>query len=139
MKSARLMHYLTRSRQILLATLILACVLPLFTSCEPTILFRVENQYHGSITVFINEKELGSIQATEPKTFSTLLIPFRPDVPEAPKDYLIEAKTGKGEVIYSKRFTWQELHDMGWQIVISPLGKGTESSDNVTGESFAHP
>jgi hypothetical protein len=34
--------------------------------------------------------------------------------------YLIEAKTEDGEVVYSEEFTWQELDDMDWTIVIPP-------------------
>ena len=119
------MHHLTRSRQILLVTLMLACVLFPFThtGCKPTILLRVENQSDSNITVFINEKTLGRMQAKEQVTFNTLLIPFRPDMPEAPEDYLIEAKTSSGEVIYSERFTWQELKDRNWEIVIPPSPK----------------
>ncbi len=34
------------------------------------------------------------------------------------KKFLIEAKTKDGEVVYSEEFTWQELDDMDWTIVI---------------------
>jgi hypothetical protein len=115
-------HYLTRSRQILLVTLILACVLFPFTymGCEPNILFHVENQSDSNINVLINGDYIGSVSPAAQETFNIVEIPFRPDVPEAPEDYLIEAKTSEDEILYSERFTWQELHDMNWTVVIPP-------------------
>ena len=45
------------------------------------------------------------------------------DIYLAGAKFLIEAKTKPkdGEVVYSERFTWQELHDMDWKVVILPL------------------
>ena len=116
------MYHLTRSRQVLLVTLMLACVLFLFTymGCEPNILFHVENQSDSNITVLINGDLIGNVSPAAEKTFNIVEIPFSPDVFEAPEDYLIEAKTSKDEILYSERFTWQELHDMDWMIVIPP-------------------
>jgi len=48
--------------------------------------------------------------------------------------YSIEAKNAQGEVVYSENFTWHELHDIDWKVVIPPLEKEPESSDNVTGD-----
>ena len=120
--STKMMHYSTWSRQVLLVILMLACILFPFVhmGCDPSILLNVENQSDSNITIFINQRKLGNIQANEQEAFNTALIPYHPDAYWAPEDYLIEAKTIKDEVLYSERFTWQELDDMDWTIVIPP-------------------
>ena len=90
------------------------------TSCDPTILLRIENHFNRTVTVLVNDDLQGSVPATSKETFNTASIPYRPDAPWAPTSgkYLIEAKTKQGEDVYSKEFTWQELDDMDWTIVI---------------------
>jgi len=73
--------------------------------CEPNIVFRVENKSDSNITFLINGDLIGSVPPAAQKHFSIVEIPFSLGVPYAPEDYLIEAKTGKDEVIYSQRFT----------------------------------
>jgi predicted nucleotidyltransferase len=113
-------RYIINNRKTLLSIISTILLLVTLMGCEPSILLRVENQSDSDITVLINGDLIGSVPPATQETFNTMEIPFRPDVPEAPEDYLIEAKTSKGEVVYSEQFTWQELHDMDWMIVIPP-------------------
>ena len=114
------MRYIINNRKTLLAILSTILLLVTLMGCDPPVLLHVENQSDSNITIFINESASGTVQAMEQKTFSVVEIPYHPDAYWAPEDYLIEAKTSRGEVLYSKRFTWQELHDMEWTIVIPP-------------------
>jgi hypothetical protein len=113
-------RYIINNRKTLLAILSAILLIVTLMGCERTILLHVDNQSDSDITLFINEKVSTIVQATEQKTVNTTLIPYHPDAPWASDDYLIEAKTSKDKVIYSERFTWQELHDMDWTIVIPP-------------------
>jgi hypothetical protein len=115
-----MVRYIISKGKILLVILSTLLLIVTLMGCDPSILLRVENQSDSDITLFINEKAFGKMQAMEQETFNTALIPYHPDAPWASEDYLIEAKTSQGDVIYSEKFTWQELHDMDWTIVIPP-------------------
>ena len=115
--------YLSKKRLILLAiSILLGTVVFTALSCDRFTLLRVENQSHSDVTIFVNKDLQGSVNAKEHETFNTSSIPNRPDAPDAPVSgkYLIEAKTREGVLVYSKEFTWQELRDLKWTIVIPP-------------------
>jgi hypothetical protein len=99
--------------------LTLALLLLAATGCDPGVFLRFENQYDQPVTVFLNELLMGDVMAGEKESIGTIRIhPSRPDI--GPEKYLIEAKTAQGDVVYSKEFTWYELRDMDWTIVIPP-------------------
>ena len=108
---------------LLLIFILASSVLCFSTGCDRFILLRVENHSNDRVTVFVNNDLQGSVPAKSKQTFNTASIPNRPDVPWAPASgkYLIEAKTPGGKVIYSNEFTWHELDDIDWKIIIPPL------------------
>jgi hypothetical protein len=46
------------------------------------------------------------------------------------RKYPCQAINDKNEVIFFNTFTWNELHDMGWKVVI--IQQTSESSNNIT-------
>ena len=113
---------LARALLVLIILILGGSLLLSSAGCDPTIRLNLENQSAKTLDVYINQKLLGKVDEMGEKTFSTLLIPYKSNTPWAPASgkYLIEAKTLERETVYSKEFTWQELDDMKWKIVISP-------------------
>ena len=73
---------------------------------------------------------MSSVLPVEPgqsQTFATGVSPTR----RAAK-YLIEAIDQNNVLVFSKVLTWDELHDSGWKVVITPTIEGVESGDNTT-------
>ena len=106
---------------IFVSTIVL---ISLLTSCwgDPGTWIRVNNLTDQTLVIFIDELQEADIPPGELE-FSTTGIWPEPNPPWGTEDYqyLIEAKTKKGEVVYSEEFTWQELDDMDWIIVIPSL------------------
>ena len=101
---------------------------------EPGSLLAIDNQTNETLAIFIEKLHEVDIPPGEVLKFRTTLIIPSPDFYPAEKKFPIEAKTKQGEMIYSENFTWQELDDMGWTIVIPPLHSGEGSCDNTTGK-----
>ena len=91
----------------------MACLIP-----DPATWLKVDNQTDQKLVIFIDGYSQGYIQPgriTEIVTRAIDPLNIYPD-----RKYLIEAKTEDGEVVYSEKFTWQELDDMDWTTVIPP-------------------
>ena len=124
-----------RLKLIIYTTLLL---LFFFMGCtgDPGSYIQIDNRTDQTLVIFIDELQEVDIPPSEVLRFGTTTIWPDPNPPWGTEDYLylIEAKTEKGEVVYSDNFTWQELDDMDWTIVIPTLQKVSESSDNATGK-----
>lgn len=91
---------------------------------DPGTVFEVENKTDRAINVFIAfdgaEARLGGRYGEVPPgskaKLSTTAIWPKP----TSKTYVVTAKTTTGDVVYSKSFTWQQLKDTGYRIVIPP-------------------
>jgi hypothetical protein len=115
------MRYMAKRRQILLAILSVISLLFLLMSsgCDPVKWFRVDNQTDQTVSIYITGVYQNDVASGEIRRIGTLQIPPKPGLPPH-SPYLVEAKTKDGKVVYSKEFTWQELDDMDWTIVIPP-------------------
>jgi hypothetical protein len=113
-----------RRYRFLLAILSFIFLLPLLTGCwgDPGTFLKIDNQTDQTLVIFIDNLHDADVQPEELKEFPTTNILPENIYPDD-KKFLIEAKTKQGEVIYSENFTWQELDDMDWTIVIPPLKK----------------
>ena len=86
---------------------------------DPANYFYVDNQTDQTLVFSIDELQHGNLPPGEITEIITIVInPSNVYTPD--EKFLIEAKTSKGEVVYSEEFTWQELDDMDWTIVIPP-------------------
>lgn len=115
-----------RNKGILLLalTLLIAALLTANVACEPPVPLQVENRTDMVLTIYVQGVEAGEVEPSNSMRVKNL---------GATGYYLIEAKNTKSEVVYSRKLSFTELNDMDWTIVIPPLQKEPESSDNVTG------
>jgi hypothetical protein len=85
---------------------------------DPGSYLTIDNRTDITLSIFIDELPTIDVPPQEKERFGTIIIHPNPDFSDDHK-YLIEAKTKDGEVVYSEEFTWQELDDMDWKIVIT--------------------
>ena len=75
--------------------------------------------YSGEATSVISRvKNPLVIQPGATQQFLTLIHPKREY--GAREKYIMYAENEVGEIVYQRTFTWDELHDMGWKVVIEP-------------------
>ena len=121
------MVHTTRSKRLPLVLLSTMLLLFLFISSacacivEPGVDLLINNQTDQTLEIYIEGDRtiLPKALPGETTKISTMLINPIDIYPDDHK-FLIEAKTEEGEVVYSEEFTWQELDDMDWTIVIPP-------------------
>ncbi len=112
--------------------IVIGLVLILFAAgCDPYQVITFDNQTPFTIQVDIISVPLDYqgtpefnfplgdvIKAGESKKY---VAPVQDDrTVGAERKYPVEAVTETGEVVFSRVFTWDELHDMNWTIVIPP-------------------
>jgi hypothetical protein len=122
------MVYTARSKRFPIVIFSVALLLVLLLSssactCDPAVWIEFNNQTDQTLSIFIDgSASQGDVLPGETLRTGTMSIWGSPDPPWGDGDYkyLIEAKTKDGEVVYSEEFTWQELDDMDWTIVIPP-------------------
>ena len=109
----------------LLSVLIFAGIMLIFIGAcgERNLPLKIENRTDVTLTIYVQEHEVGNIKPNSSENIK--------DIPGTLTYYLIEAKNGKGEVIYSKKFSVSELHDADWKVVITPLENDPESSNTT--------
>jgi hypothetical protein len=118
----KLMRYNNyRTLQLIFFIFILLTMLVISTSCEPIAPFKITNQTDQTLTIFIEDFNIGDIAPG--KEIENKIVMMMTMTNEK---YHIEARDKEGTLVYSKRFTWQESFDMDWKITISP------ASDNCT-------
>jgi hypothetical protein len=86
---------------------------PVVSACDPSVTFSIQNQTNQHLTIYIHDKNLANVTP-----YSEVEIK---GIPRIFNHYPIEARNAQGAVIFSRRFTEQELDDMDWIIVIPPL------------------
>ncbi|MFC1925131.1 hypothetical protein ACFLW2_00355 [Chloroflexota bacterium] len=105
-------------RKLILAFLF-GMVLMVTNACQPTWSLTFENQKDQSLTIFVREygketwHETGGISPKETRRMEIY-----------PNKYVtsfIEARDASGKVLYSEEFTWEELEERDFKIVIPPL------------------
>lgn len=94
-------------------------------ACDPEIPLEIENRTDEVLTIYVRGREEGKVKP------NSIIRPT--GIVAIYSYYLIEAKNKQGEVVYSRNFTFYELGDLHWKVVIPPLTDGAES-DNVTRE-----
>ncbi|UCH52015.1 MAG: hypothetical protein JSV54_04565, partial [Chloroflexota bacterium] len=85
---------------------------------EPGHRYQVDNRTDQTLEIFIDNLRQCDAPPGEMSRSGTIDIPPYDIWPD--EKYAIEARTEDGEVVYSQEFTWQELDDMDWTIVIQP-------------------
>ena len=117
-----MMRNIVIKKKIPLLIFIAVLLMSLFAGCfpwgDPGVEICVDNRTDQTLSIFITELYEYDVPPRKVVRFGTMEI-SDPDLPWALDKYLIEAKTKQGEVVYSEEFTWQELDDMDWTIVIS--------------------
>ena len=95
---------------IMLSLAVSACVTNFYT-------LSVHNHTDQTLTIYLGHYprgyviNIGDIEAGAEIRYETLFF----------DKYSIEAKNARGEVVYSDNFTWDELRDIDWKVVIPPL------------------
>ena len=112
---------ITRLTLIFLSIILLPLLL---TSCwgDPGVFIEIDNQTDQTLSIYIEELQHSDVPPGEITEIATMEIWPDPNPPWGTEDYQypIEAKTKDGEVVYSEKFTWQELRDMDYTIAIPP-------------------
>jgi hypothetical protein len=91
-------------------------------TCDPAVWIEFHNQTDYTLSIYIGGAYQDDVAPGQTLRFATMDIWGDDSPPWGDGDfkYLIEAKTNDGEVVYSEKFTWQELDNMDWKIVIPP-------------------
>ena len=91
-----------------------AVLLPLGEACgEPAVPLQIENRTDMVLAVYVQGIKAGEVEPNSSIEVKNL---------GATGYYLIEAKTSKAEVIYTRKFDFNELNDADWKVVIPPSG-----------------
>jgi hypothetical protein len=120
------MVYKARSKRLSLVFLGVILLIPLLAAsactCDPAVWIKINNQTDQTVGIFIMGVYQNDVSPGEVRRIGTMEIWGDDSPPWGDGNflYLIEAKTDDGEVVYSEEFTWQELDDMDWTIVIPP-------------------
>jgi hypothetical protein len=116
-----------RSKRFPIVILGVALLLALLLSssactCDPAVWIEFNNQTDQILRIYIGSAYQDDVSPGQTLRFATMDIWGDDSPPWGDGDflYLIEAKTEGDEVVYSEEFTWQELDDMDWTIVITP-------------------
>jgi hypothetical protein len=108
---------------LLLSAILLISLLVSSACMDPCVWIEFNNQTDQTLSIHIGgSASQGDVLPGETLRTCTMSIWGDDSPPWGDGDfkYLIEAKTEDGEVVYSEEFTWQELDDMDWTIVIPP-------------------
>jgi len=125
--------YYIRNKLIILSVyclLNLLVLLVLNLSCEPMAPLRVENQTDETLSIYVKWQDevyyVGDVAPGEEiKNDNPRILEF--------SSFPIEAKDAQGNVVYSRIYTMVEMTEkLHYKVVIPPLQKGLESSDNIT-------
>jgi flagellar basal body-associated protein FliL len=76
--------------------------------------FKIGNNFEQTVAVYFNGQKMGTINKYKYKTFYPNEI-----LTTSNTNLLVELKSGSGEILYSRSFTWEELinivqHDILW-------------------------
>jgi hypothetical protein len=68
--------------------------------------FKIGNNFEQPVAVYFNGQKMGTINKYKSKTFYPNEV-----LTTASTNLLVELKSGSGEILYSRSFTWEELID----------------------------
>jgi hypothetical protein len=86
----------------------------------------VPKDWDGKAT-FKWEASVSPIPPGQTRSFATSVHPTK-----VPIKYLIQAVDQNNELVFSKIFNWDELHDSGWKVVISQFIEGVKPGDSTS-------
>ena len=117
------MNYLLNNRlaQLMVLVLILATLLVAAVSCEPSPPFQVKNKTDQTLYIFFAVSYLDYVEADAERVLEGEVKPgevLSPTTLPFPR-YLIEARDEKGNVVYSREFSCEELESINWKATIS--------------------
>ena len=92
---------------------LIATTLLLGLACDPAFPLQIENRTDMVLTPYIGDVNVGEVEPNRSIKVKGL--------GGTHAYYLIEAKNSKGEVVYSRKFSFDELDDADWKVVIAPL------------------
>lgn len=99
----------------LICLILLIGILFLVNGCEQIAPVVVHNETDEILTIRINNRDIGDV---EPRSS------IRNELVWATAgDYEIEARNAHGNIIFSKKFSYDEIKKIDWKVVISPLQK----------------
>ena len=79
---------------------------------EPAVPLQIENRTDTVLTIYVQGVYDGEVEPN-----SSIKVKYL----GATGYYLIEAKNSEGEIVYSRQFSFTELNDADWKVVIPPL------------------
>ncbi len=93
-----------------------------------TLFFKLilENQTACELTIYVNDHKVGNVSPGER---------MMDDIPITITKFHIEGRNPQGEIVFSETLTreqMQKIESLVYKVVIPPLQKGIENSDNVT-------
>ena len=102
-----------RSNSTVLLSLILMLVISLVTAaCELVAPIKIENKTNEVLTVYIEKYHIGDVKPND--KIKNDLVNYR-------DWYLIEMFDTQEDIVYSHKFSAEELEKMDWNVVIPPL------------------
>lgn len=78
-------------------------------ACDPSQPVTYDNRTDTTVTVFVNGKRNLSLDPMQKRTLEEIQF----------SEATFEARDMEGRVIYSESFTWEELEEADWHIVIT--------------------
>ncbi len=125
------------NKKLRIATLLLSLMLMLTVTLgasfgciyrgSPLVNLTIENQTEQTLAVILNGGLVGEVRPGN--------VVLRNNLDIGMSRYEIEAKNAQGEIVFSRSYVFedfQKVDDGVYKVVISQLGKGPESSDNIT-------
>lgn len=91
----------------ILTSLILLLVV---ISCEPALTIKVDNHTDQRLIIYLDGHSIFNVEPTDTGQHR---------IQASSGYYIIEAKNFEGKIFYSKRYTWDELRDANYKILIS--------------------
>jgi hypothetical protein len=90
----------------------------------------VQKDWDGK-AIFKWRSSVLSIEPSQTQAFVTSVSPARDST-----KYLIQAVNQNNELVFSKIYTWDELHDSGWRVVITATIEDAVPSENTAMNRF---
>ena len=116
-------------RNIIITSVSILILIVILNGCiqgTPEITLLIENQSNDILTIYIDNALIGKVNPTEIIRHISSL---------ATDKWLIQAKNAQGEIVFSKKFAFEELQKVStgvYKAIIPPLSNSTTSSENTT-------
>jgi hypothetical protein len=79
-------------------------------ACDPPAPIRVENQTNQTLTIFVNNIQIGDVKPSSELKIETLTDIY--------STYSIDAKNAEAATVFSQKYTHDELVNMHWIVII---------------------